>query len=777
MRGLLKSPLLAAVAIVSLALGIGANVTVYSVVRELILDDVSAHRPDRLARVDGVDASYALYRGLRDAGAFQDLAFHRGLGDRVWQSGNRSELVWTFPTSANFFDVLGVRASAGRLYSQADEGRESAVVSYGFWRKRLAGEPRSIGGPLQLNGKLYTILGVLPRDYRSVYGRGVSPEIYLVDPVGANPQDCGCRLFGRLRDGFSRGQTSQALVAAAETLGGKELARRISGFEAMSGLAANASKTGGERLFFLFFVMLFGVSAMLALIACSNVAGLLLARASNRRRDLAIRKALGANRLQIARPLLAEALALVACGALAGLGLDAILRNRLGTVRWPTAYGVPVEFHFQSDGGLLLYALLSASAALLLSSLVPALGASDPDLGLAMKPGDPSFSIRRWNLRSGFVMVQVVLSVVLLALGAIFTRSFFHLARAGPGFDVAHTLIAAVHPLPVGYSPERSWDLRERAVRRVAAVPGVAAVTSAGILPLMGELPDAELRREGEPQSAIRHAYAVGAGERYCATLGIPILRGRDFRIADRGRKPLPVIVNRTLSREFFGDADPVGSRLLMGRESPALLEIVGVAADARMRTLGEGPVPLFFVPAFNAQLLVRVAGNAAQWIEPLRTALREVDPAAAVEVRPMEEAVAGALFPMRVAAAFVGALSGVGLMLTLVGLYASVSYAVSRRTRDFGIRAALGASRRDIVWTALGDALAVVTCGAFAGIPLAVAALRPLAGLLPEGVDPWEPACFAAVVLVLVGTGAAAAWIPSRRAGSVSPSIALRQE
>jgi putative ABC transport system permease protein len=177
-RGLRKAPVLAAVAIASLALGIGANVTVFSVVREMILDDLSARRPDRLDRVEGMDVSYTLYRELRTAGAFEDLAFHRGLHDRIWRVGVRNEIVWSFTTSANFFDVLGIRASAGHVYSQADEGREFAVASYGFWRKRLHGDPNALGQPIQLNGRLYTILGVLPPDYRSVYGHGVSPEVY-----------------------------------------------------------------------------------------------------------------------------------------------------------------------------------------------------------------------------------------------------------------------------------------------------------------------------------------------------------------------------------------------------------------------------------------------------------------------------------------------------------------------------------------------------------------------------------------------------------------------
>lgn len=771
---------LAAVAIASVAFGVGVNVTVFSVVREMILDDMSARRPDRLSRVEGVDVSYSLYRDLQTAGAFEGLAFHRGLSDWVWSAGNRNEIAWRVITSSNFFDVLGIRASLGRLYSQADQGREFAVASYGFWHKRLHADPDIIGHAIELNGRLFTIVGVLPRDYRSVYGHGVSPEIYLSDPGNANPQDRVYSLFGRARDGFSREQTRQALAASLERLAGKDPRRNIE-LQPMSGLSANVAKGGDGRRFLVFFVMLFGVAGMLAFIGCSNVAGLLVARALDRRRELAIRKALGASRLQLVRPLLAEGMVLVLCGAVCGLALDAFLRSRLSSVRWPSAYGLPSEFHFQSDGGLLLYASLTAFAALVVSSLLPALGSGDADLSLAMKQGEPAFSVRRWDLRRTFVTLQVVLSMVLLTLGGLFIRSLTHLIAAGPGFDSTHTLVAAVHTLPGRDSNDGSWELRQQAVRRVQAVPGVEAVTSAGILPLMGEIPEATIRRAGEPLSAGREVYVMGGAGNYFTTLGIQILRGRDFETADHDRNPAPVVVNRTFAERFFAGADPIGQYLLMGREEAdqkeERLRIVGVAADFKMRTLGESGVPAIFKPEFNAQLLVRVAGNASSWIEPLRSALGDADRTAAIDVRPLAEAAAGALFPMRVASGFVSSLSVLGVALALVGLYGSVSYAVGRRTREFGIRAALGASRARIVRTALRGGAAVLVCGALIGTPLALLAIQPMVDLLPAGVDPWAPAPFCGAMVLLLGTGAAAIWFPARRAAGVDPSVALRQD
>ena len=769
-RGLCKSPALAAIAIASIALGIGANVTIYSVVRELILDDISARQPDRLARVDA-QVSYAQYRELRHAGVFQDLAFEAIGGDINWNAGTHSEHAWQMSTSSNFFDVLGVGAELGRVYSQGDEGRPVAVVSYGFWRKRLHGDPGIIGRSLQFNGRLYTILGVLPRNYRSIRGHGVSLEVYRL--AETNPP-C-CRLFGRLRDGFTREQTRQALVAAARIVGGPDFAKQVSVVRPMAGLAAHENSIGDDRRYFVFFVALFGTALTLAIIACFNVAGLLLARGITRQRELAVRKALGASRFQVARCLLAEGFVLVILGAGAGLMVDAFLRNWLSYVRWPSAYNLPFEFHFQNDRELFLYALAAALTALLVSSVLPSVRGSNADLSLAIKQGEPSFSIRRWSLRNSFVAMQLALSMVLLTLGVLFLRSFLQVARVDPGFDVAHTVIAQVYSLD--HRGPNSWSWRDAMVRRVKEVPGVIGVTSIGTLPFMGELPQNPIRRKGDGLSSAREAYLVGAGEQFCGVLGIPILRGRDFDIADRARQPVPALVNQTLARALFGDANPIGAQLLAGREKEQVLEIVGVAADTKMRTLGEDYAPVIFTPYADSQMIVRVAGNPAQWVMPLRSALAEVDPVSAIDVRPLSDASAGAIFPMRVAAGFVGSLSALGLLLVLAGLYSSVSYATRRRTREMAIRSAIGATRANILWTAIRDTVATLACGVAVGLPLAIAAIRPLTDILPAGVDPWNPVMFLFVGFLLLATGAGAAFLPARFAANVDPSLTLREE
>ena len=773
LRSLRKSPALAGIGVLSLALGISANVTVYSIVREMILDDISARQPDRLARV-AADIPYSRYRELRDAGVFQELAFNLWFSDINWISGAHGEVVWQMVTSANFFDVLGVGTSVGRIYSQGDEGQPVAVVSYGFWRRRLSGDAQVVGRALNLNGHLYTVTGVLPRDYRSIVGRGVSPEVYII----ASTNSAHCRPFGRLRDGLTRGQTRESLLAAARNIGGEEFAHQIAVLRPMAGLAANAGAEGDDRRFFIFFVMLFGTAALLALIACLNVGGLLLVRGISRQRELAIRKALGASGSHIIRQLLAEGAVLVALGAAVGLALDAFLRQQLSYVRWPSAYNLPFEFHFQNDRGLFLYALAAAVVTLGLSSLLPALRCSPVDLGLAMKQGEPAFSIRRWNLRNGFVALQLAFSIVLLSLGLLFARSFVHLVQADPGFNIRDTVIVVVRKPPAQGQGEAGWAWRDRIAEIIKQVPGVTGVTSVGTLPLMGELQSQDsVRRRGDPLSAAHQAYELGGGEQFCRVLGFPILRGRDFELADRARRPVPVILNQTLARHLFGNSDPVGEEIAIGREKPRFLEVVGVAADAKLRTLGEDHPPVFFTPFSFAQMLVATTGNGAQWVQPLRNALAHVDAEAAVEVRPLADAAAGAMFPMRIAATFAGSLAGIGLLLVLTGLYGSVSYATRRRKREMAIRAAIGATRATILRTAISDGIAVLACGVVTGLPLAVAAILPLTDILPDGVNPWSIGMFAAIALVPLAVGTGAAWVPAREAANVDPALALREE
>jgi len=770
LRSLRESRSLSAIAILSISLGIGVNITAFSVVRELVLDDVTARHPERLAYINA-DVGYPLYRDLRRAGIFQDLAWNHFVNPWNWRNGDHSEMAWTIRSSANFFDVLGVTPFAGRLYTQSDEGRDLAAVSYSFWRKRLGGDPAALGRPIQLNGRIYTITAILGPNYRSTYGSGFAPQVY----VSTVPDSGRFLVFGRMQAGRSATATRESLLAAGTTLGGAELGRRIANLYPVGGLARHLAAQGDPV--FLVLMALYAVAGMLALIGCANAAGLLLARSVSRRREIAIRKALGAGRMHLVRHLLAEGCVLTGAGTVLGYLLHSVIAARLRLLTYPGAYGQPYEFHFEADGGLLLYAAAMAVAALLLSSLVPALRSANADLSLAIRQGEPAFSVRRWSLRNGFVGVQMALSVVLLALGIFFTRGFLRMNAADLGFDTAHTLFAGVQPVHGAHAGEDYFTWRDQLLHTVRDVPGVAAASSTSIIPLSGEMAHHALRREGEPSSSAREAYRTGVGDQFFTTFAIPILRGRDFEPRDRTRRPVPAILNRALARELFGADDPVGRRLVMGHDPGEPLEIVGVCGDTRVRTLAEDDPPAFYVPGFDTGLVVRVAGDPAHWIEPLRRVLGAVDPEAALDIRTMRDATEGAIWPIRMASILLTSLSGLGLALALVGLYASVSDSAGRRTREMGIRVALGATAAHIVWVSVRDSMAVLLCGGTAGVVFAIAAIRPVARLAPDGVNPWNPAMFAVAFFLLLSCGAAAAYFPAHRAAKLDPSMALREE
>lgn len=769
-RSLRKSPSLAAVCILSIALGIGVNITAYSIVRELVFDDVTARHPERLAYINA-DVPYPLYRDLRRAGVFQGLACFHSVAVWNWRNGSHSETAWTIRSSANFFDVLGVTPFAGRLYSQSDEGRDLAVVSYSFWRKRLGADPAAVGRSLALNGRVYTITAILGRNYRSIYGSDFSPQVY----VPSVPDSGRFLVFGRLLPGRSAAATRESLLAATTALGGAELGRRVANLYPIGGFAGHAAARGDPV--FPVLMSLYAVAGILALIGCANAAGLLLARSAARRREIAIRRALGAGRMRIVGNLLAEGSVLAGGGSVLGYLLYTAIAARLRLLTYPGAYGQPYEFHFETDAGLLLYVAAMAIAAMLISSLVPALRGANTDLSLAIRQAEPAFSVRRWSLRNGFVGMQMALSVVLLALGLFFTRGFVHMSTAEPGFDKAHTLFAGVQPVRGAHAGEEYFTWRHELLRAARAVPGVATASSTTIIPLSGERARVAVRRDGEPSSAAGEAYRTGVGDEYFTTFSIPILRGRDFEPRDRTRRPMPTVINRALARELFGADDAVGRRLVTGRDAGDVLEIVGVCGDTRVRTLAESNPPAFYVPGFDTGLVVRVAGDPALWIEPLRRALGTIDPDSALDIRTMREATEGAIWPIRMASILLASLSGLGLALALVGLYASVSDSVGRRTREMGVRVALGATPGRIVWTSVRDSMAVLLCGGTAGTIFAVAAIRPVAKLAPDGVNPWSPAMFTVVLVLLLACGAAAAYLPARRAAKLDPSIALRQE
>jgi putative ABC transport system permease protein len=787
LRTLRAAPGFAAIAILSLALGIGANTTIYRVVDETLLHDVTTTRPDRLLRIGSYGISYPNYQDLAGSGVFESLGVY-ALNDMNWRQASSTERAFVMYTSPNFFDVLGVTPAMGRRYTDRDADALPAMITDGFWRRRMGADPNVLGRALDLNEHRYTIVGVMAADYRSAMGLAILPEVYVaanpatVEGLRARETMTFLKPIGRMRDGESRAEVRAGLEAQKKRLQqaypatAKDL-DNVAHIEAIGGigrLVDDESKGNTGRAFLTFYAVLALVVTLVLVIACANVSGLLMARGAARQREIAVRAVLGAGRSRLIAQFLTEGLVLAVCGASLGLLLNFWFTHLLSQIRVP--FSTPIEFSFAPDRRLLWYTLAVTLATAPLCALIPAMRASKTDLVSALKL--PRGEGGRARLRNLMVMGQVALSLVLMTAAILFARATATLVNTNPGFDLDHTITANVIPIDGRYPGDKMQAFRQRLLERLRSTPGVVAASSVGFEPLNPETPTMALRREGTAVSEARQVNFHPVGPDYFTTMRIP-LRGREFDLRDRGRMPAAAIINATMARQFFEDRDPIGQRLVFSRRNgqDGQMEIVGVAADSKIRTLGESPAPLVYRTDFSGRLMIRVAGSPEALIGSVRAALREVDPTAGILVQTMRNYSRIATWPTRIGAGFLVSLSGLGLALALVGLYGVIAFVVARRTAEIGVRMALGASRAGVAWMVLRDGAKVIGAGIVVGVGLAMIAMKPLALILPASLSTRDPAAFAGAVLVIVAAGTAAVLVPARRASRIDPAIALRYE
>jgi predicted permease len=781
-RSLLKSPSLPAIAILSLGLGVGVNTTLFSVFKSVFLDDISAVQPSRLVRawVGGTNRlSYANFRDLEDARVFQGWAGY-SLASLNYGTHQGAEKLWGQMVTGNYFDVLGLKAAVGRTFTAAESQPErdprAVVISHSFWQQRLHGDPSVVGRELRLNDQTFTIVGVLPESHRGVLGFGFAPRVYV--PFSTTLQrdlldrsrTATLEAFGRLAAGVNETQARTALLARAQELKRTFPTenRRLDEvqFFAMSGWGRVSAK-GFPIPILVFFVALLAVSGMVLLIACANIAGLLLARGMNRQRDTAVRLALGASRADILRHLLAESFVLACLGTAAGLLVAVWAGSALPSISLPISY--PVELRVATDWRLLAYAAGLAFLSTLACGLTPGWQAMKTTVSAGFGDRSATAGQARVSLRNALVVGQVAASFALLVVAAMFLRSLQHVSTVRPGFEVERIV-------NVKLGPDQKAD---EAMQVLARVPGVESVSGAMLTPLSGDgwITEAEL----ESGRVVVHANSVLEG--YFDTMRIPLVEGREFLATDRDGAAAVGMVNQTFARRHFAASGAVGKRLriLGGANESQEFQIVGVVADSKYNTLGEDPRLLVYRPFRQASmggltLHLRTAGPPAAVTPSLRTAMLEMDRNAPVEVQPMTDTLAFALMPSRMAAILLGAMGTLGLVLALIGLYGTLAYAVSKRTAELGIRLALGASRGAVLGLVLRDGALLVGAGLIGGAAVAAAASIPLAQFVAgASVTDLETLGPVAVVMVLVGMAACA--IPARRAARVDPMVALRYE
>jgi predicted permease len=798
LRSLARQPLLLLAATVSIAVAVGANTTIFTLASELLFSMPSARDPERLVRIrmsGNSHVSYRQWQALKETDALNGLAGYQIEVEVNWRAQDQSVSLIPLIVTANFFDVLGVPVAMGRGFTAAEAEAERhpdiVVISHAFWQKRLGGDPEVLGRSLTFNGRPYAVLGVLPATFRALPGYGVAPEVYLplsrqLMPDLDEPRGAAVELVGRLHDGQSLAQGKAALAAAGQRVGrlfGDEHFGEVSQFSPAGGFG----RMGDFKVVAAFFAVLLVAVCLVLAIACANVAGLLLARSTVRRREIAVRVALGASRSRLVQQLLTEGAWLALFGTAGGIFLMFVLMGLTARVSLPLP--MPIELHAEIDGRLLLYSAMLLVLTTMFSALAPALQATRPSLVPALKQEEPRYAHRRWTLRGFLVMGQVAFALVLLLTALLFLRNLNRAAGADPGFDTARTIVAQISFVEGAYTRETRAAFLRAAVDRLKTLPNVEQATYARGVPLTirsGMTTGAELRvaEGGNPFHALYEVNLVGPG--YFSTMGIRLLTGRDFGLTDRTGAPVVVIINEEFARRHFAGVDPIGRHLLLPGpgNAPYPAEIIGVAGNSRHRTIGETQQAAMYEPFLQrgnrgrfVHILVRTRTDPTAVVHDVRQLLGQMDSSAAIEVQPMQSALAFAFMPSRIGAALLGVLGALGLALAMVGLYAVMSYAVSRRTAEIGIRMALGASRAAVLRLVLSDAAILAGVGIVIGLAIASLVTQPLAMFLVAGLSPGDPVSFAGTALVLTLVSLAAAWTPARRALRIDPAMALRDE
>lgn len=766
----------------------------FSAVHTLFFYEPTISDPDRWIVTEPGNSdqfSYPNYRDLEASRIFADVVGYRRAGLAL-RSGGDVERIQGLAVTANFFEGLGVRAQLGRTFTAEEASAEReprlVVLSYPYWQQRFQGDHAVLGEVVNLNGEGFTVLGVLPKDYRAIVPLG-APDAYvplsaLVLPnIDARHNGNALTVLGRLRSDAAQEQAQAAVTALGQALE-RLYPEENEGFGRPArtySLGQLLSYGAGPELYILPAILL-ALFGLVLLIACGNVAGLLLARAVHRRRELAVRVALGASRRRLIQEVLAESVVLALTGGVAGYLLATWLTPALSAVSIPGA-GV-VRLTVASNPTLALYGLTFAFVTALLCGVAPALRATRGDVVAELQQGGGVRTTARLRLRSVFVVGQMAAAVVLLVVTFLFVRSLIRSGTLDPGFELDEGLVATITLEPNRYTPDSVVTLAQQVVEQVQGLPGVRAASVASMVPLAGDTSATRFQVEGRTEARGERTYINNVGPRYFETMGIPLLRGREFLASDRIGTPPVAIVSQTFARRVFPGTRAIGRRVHDG--SGNFLEIVGVVADSQYASVGEPPSSLLYYaylqsPSLSTQLRplvvhVRTEGPSSAALQTVRRAIGTLDANLVVDVATMRQATSFESSIRRLAVVMLGAIGALGLLLAMIGLSSVVAYLVASRTPEIGIRMALGATSRDILRHVVGHGAWLMASGLGLGAAVAWLVVQPLRALL-AGLSPSDPVAFAAAALVLMLVGLAATYAPARRAARVDPIEALRYE
>jgi putative ABC transport system permease protein len=805
-RVLIKSPTFTFIAAITLALGIGVNATVFSIANAYLFRPLPVRAPGELMAVASKNpsievpyqVSYLDYADIRDrAGAFSE-AIGFGNAPVNMSTTGKSERVWLDAVTGNYFSMLGVDAFAGRTFS-AEEGRipggsQVLVLTYGFWKSRFGGDYSVIGQSIKLDGKPFTIIGITAKGFTGtdliIECDGYVPFASVLEsyggPTALTDRNATClNVLGRLKSGVRPGQAQQALEVLSGQLS-QEYPKTNTGISFMTVPEPESRPIIGiSRVFGQASMIFLALVGLIMLIACINVISLMLARASARQKELAIRGALGASRSRLIRLFIIESMMVSILGGVLGLVLGIWASSLVSGIRLT---GAPVQFNLGVDWRVFAFTLVVVVGAGLLSGLLPALGSSRPDLNETLKEGARgNVGGRGWQrLRSALVVAQIAVSLLLLISAGLFLRSLQAAEHSDLGFRSRDVLMGSFDLGLQGYDEARSRGFEQKLLDRLKEIPGVRRASISANAPFSTTTNASNIITEESAQTADKGSDLVffnDISSGYLDTYGVTIVEGRGFTDQDTSTSPKVAVVSQAMARHFWPGQDAIGKRFKTDSQSP-LWQVVGVTRDEKHLFIGEDPRPFAYFPLtqdFHSGVVASLysTSDPASLKMALAGAVHDLDadlPLFDIETMPDHLNNGIAFLFVRIGAAFAGVFGLLALVLATVGIYGTVSYSVNRRTREIGIRMAMGAARSQVLGMVFRQGALLVAGGLAIGLPLAFAGTRLLSSLL-YGISANDAVTFVAVSVILALVAFVASFMPARRAATVDPMVALRYE
>jgi len=808
-RMLGKTPAMTIVAVLALALGIGANAAIFSGVNAFLLRPLPVPEPDQIVRpFEATDD-----RGMTDSFSYPDFADYRDqstvyegliaedLTQAAISTENENDVIWGQLVSGNYFDVLRVKPILGRGFAPDEDKTLGAapvvIVSHSLWQRRLGSDPNIVGKTIEMNSRAYNVIGVAPESFKgSKFGLSLDFWIpmMMAEELRRDPGILSERgahwmnVVGRLKPGVTLAQASAEMSAVAQRLNQIYPDNRASTTLAVVQTEIDGRWDEAGTIMKSGAAIAMAIVGFILLIACANVANLLLARAAARRKEIGVRLALGASRGRLIRQLLTESLVLAVLGGGFGLLLAYWITGLMQSFIPVLPYNMVNDF-FVLDERALVFTLVVSLATGLIFGLAPAWHSSNPEIVPVLK-GDANAGQdgkrRRLTLRNSLVVSQMALSLVVLVCGGLFIKSFRNAQAMDPGFTTKGVLLISTNPELVGYDEERSKNFFNRLVEQAAGLPGVEAASVARLVPLGdNSSSSAPILKEGEtlaPGSAGRDIMNNVVSPGSFKTLQIPIIAGRDFDERDHKGVSRVIIVNERMAQMLWPGESAIGKRIFIGANSLNGLEVVGVAKTGKYRSLAEDPRPYFYSPMAQRSsgvmtLMVRTSGDPGTLVNAIRSEVQAIDGRMPLfGIKTMDQHLTFALWAPNMAATLALAFGVVALLLSAVGLYSVMAYIVSQRTREVGIRMALGARRGDVLRLITNEGMKMAAIGVVIGFALSLALARVLSSVL-IGVSTYDVTTFVLVPLLLAAVAFVACLVPARRAAKVNPLVALRYE